>query len=134
MIHSLSLLKYYQGFVAAQSKMSLWWTTQCFWSSFYKYIYEYFNENKTCFGWLMMFHSKHVLFSSKNIKKRFQKHRVIKAIYHFWNSSQACFRISFFLGFVFSQFATQPTAASTCKPYRNDNQCYYGNKKCHDVE
>ena len=90
MIHSLSLVKYYQGFVAAQSKMSLWWTTQCFWSSFYKYIYEYFNENKTCFGWLMMFHSKHVLFSSKNIKKRFQKHRVIKAIYHFWNSSQAC--------------------------------------------
>ena len=74
------------------------------------------------------------VFIKKYKKKEFQKHRVIKAIYHLKQQSSLCFRISFFLGFVFSQFATQPTTASTCKPYRNDNQCYYGNKKCHDVE
>ena len=27
---------------------TLWWTTRCFWSSFFKH---FLNENKTCFGW-----------------------------------------------------------------------------------
>ena len=35
---------WYWGFIAAQSKIWFWWSTQCFWSSF-------FNENNTCFGW-----------------------------------------------------------------------------------
>ena len=91
MIHSLSLLKYYQGFLAAQSKMSLWWTTQCFWSSFYKYIYvDILMKTKHVSGDWWCFIRNMFCFHQKILKKEFQKHRVIKAIYHFWNSSEAC--------------------------------------------
>ena len=34
--------KFYQNFVAARSKISLWWTKRCFWNS---------SLIKTCFGW-----------------------------------------------------------------------------------